>query len=345
MAPETQISSGLDPDPGLRELQARYAEWWQLRPGDTPVYAIPADALNNDRLRGFLGMNLEAERAFSAFCATRLIVGTCGNSYIAYDLLTRSSIVLPEIPNHPSLSSKLWTRAALLAVEKRSRRNAAAAERILGVAGWLSTEPTYLEELKQIRAIYSSLAENERPRFPLAKLVWGPLEGQEPHEGKRDPGFGQIGGFLDRWGLDRLVTWDLPIPSGPLISNLLPLHSPANPLQGIHVTLPLHYPLQGDDAILEQIKNLQTRRASELGMPPGFGGISHASQYAQMFRLIFLELTICSRFPRVPRGLVAAIERAASEYLGVEASSVSRLRAWVRACRDGRRHEIAKLQD
>lgn len=344
MEHESHPPRDLDLDSGLRELQARYPAWWELRLDDSPIYAIPSNVFKSQRLCSIFGDNVHAERAFSAFCTERSIVGTFGYSYIAYGLLTRSSIVLPEIPNHPSLASKLWTRAAMLAVEQRSRSNAAAADRMLGVAGWLTTEPTYLEDLEQIRTLYSNMAENERPRFPLAKLAWGPGDGG-PRERTLGSCLELLGEFLDRWGLDRLETWDLPIPRGPLISNLLPVHSPANPLQGIHVTVPLHYPLQGDDAILEQIKNLQTRRASELGMPPGFGGISHAYQYAQMFRLIFLELVIHSRFRRGPRGLVAAIEQAASEYLGVETSSVSRLRAWVRACREGRRHEIAKLQD
>jgi len=156
---------------------------------------------------------------------------------------------------------------------------------------------------------------------------------------------GHVRQFLDRWGLTRLITWELPDPQGPLLPNVLP-EGPARPAHGIHLFLPLHYPLQGDDDLLGRVREFQRQQANELGLPSGFAGIAHHAQYAQMFRLIHLDRAVRGRFHgRPPRGIVSALEAAAASHLGIGAESVRRLWKWIRTCRRGGRRTIRQLRD
>jgi hypothetical protein len=150
--------------------------------------------------------------------------------------------------------------------------------------------------------------------------------------------------FLDRWGLIQLVTWDLPDPQGPLLPNVLS-EGPARPVHGVHLFLPLHYPLQGDDDLLGRVREFQRQQAIELGLPPTFAGIGHHTQYAQMFRLIHLDRAVRGRFdPRPPRGIVSVLEAAAASVLGIGEESVRRLWKWIRTCRRGERQTISRLR-
>ncbi|MDB5306934.1 MAG: hypothetical protein JWO38_1136 [Gemmataceae bacterium] len=141
----------------------------------------------------------------------------------------------------------------------------------------------------------------------------------------------------------QLATWDLPDPQGPLLPNPLPGDALVSPSHGVHIFIPVHYPLQGDDDLLRRVREFQRQQATELGLASGFGGVGHHAQYAQMFRLIHLDRAVRGRFPgRPPRGLVSATEAA---YLRIGPESVRRLHKWIRTCQAGGRRTISRLRD
>jgi hypothetical protein len=151
---------------------------------------------------------------------------------------------------------------------------------------------------------------------------------------------------MDRWGLTRLVTWDLPEPQGPLMPSLLPPQAQAMPPHGVHLVLPLHYPVKGDDALLQLVQDEQRKLASSLQIEASFAGVPHHEAYEQMFRLLHLERAMWAR--RSPgqsdRGLVDLISRAAFKVLGVSAERFKKLRNAGNKCRRGKRVQVSWLR-
>jgi hypothetical protein len=204
------------------------------------------------------------------------------------------------------------------------------------------------EHVESLRADYSSLPLTDRPNFPLNSVVSvGDASNTRTEMPATTSEFARkLWQFLDLWGLRSLVTWDFPEPQEPLLPNLLP-EGPARPAHGIHLFIPIHYPMKGNDDLLGQVREYQRQKAIELGLPPGFGSISHHAQYAKIFQLIHLDLAVRSRFrDRPPRGFVSALEAAATFCTGIESQeSVRRLWKWIRACRRGDRRTIPQLRD
>jgi hypothetical protein len=155
----------------------------------------------------------------------------------------------------------------------------------------------------------------------------------------------KLASFLDKWGLCGLASWDLPIPQGPLLPDELPPNSQARPSNAIHVVVPLHFHLQGEDDLIRLVQQLQREKAMDLDLDASLPGLMHHSAYGAMFEVIHLERTIRSRFPgRAPRGLVGAIVDTAATHLSVGVDHIRRLRKAVSACRKGRRSQISWLK-
>src|SRR5262249_23313315 len=134
--------------------------------------------------------------------------------------------------------------------------------------------------------------------------------------------------FCDRWGLMSLATWDLPVPQGPLLPQQLPTSSPAVPRHGIHLILPLHYPLLGDDGMQRVILEQQRLQVQELELDPTMAGLPHHKAYAQMFHVIHHERTITGRYGQGsrPKGFIGQIEAALADVLDCGLDQIKKLR-------------------
>lgn len=344
MTPDPRPNSGPPPlrwtNVALDTFWGEHPDWVQALPGDGPHYAVPGAALDGPALEGIFGAQLVIERDFTRLCDEHGIIGVWRRRTIACHLLTR-----PPLQLDPTLLARLnWDARQVAMIRDADARTDSAHARLQGVVGWLLTEPTFLAEVVQLRAGYDALPVAERPSFPLGRVtILESPSGQVLHAGTAAFA-GGVRQFLDRWGLTRLITWELPDPQGPLLPNFLP-EGPARPAHGVHVFLPLHYPLQGDDDLLGRVREFQRQQALELGLPSAFAGVAHHAQYAQMFRLMHLDRAVRGRFGgRPPRGIVSALEAAAS-HLGIGAESVRRLWKWIRICHRGGRQTIRRLRD
>jgi hypothetical protein len=205
-----------------------------------------------------------------------------------------------------------------------------------------------LEEAKHLAAEWEALPERDRPTFPLGRAIALP---QVPAESVPATSEGadfakQFSAFLDRWGLQGMATWDLPKPQGPLIPNDLPPGSPALPAHGLHIFLPLHYPLQGDDDLHRQILQQQQLLVRDLGLHPSMAGLPHHKAYGQILEVIHWEQTVVDRHGRGsrPRDFMSQLELAMAETLGVGIDLIQKLRKAVACCRKGQRAAVKWLK-
>jgi hypothetical protein len=143
----------------------------------------------------------------------------------------------------------------------------------------------------------------------------------------------------------KLADWDLPEPKGPLFDDQLPAGAPASPTHGIRITLPLHYPLQGDDELLKQVKEFQQDAMIALGLPKHLAAIRNHQQFAQIFRLIRVETTLRSRWAKkAPRHAVGLIETAAAVELKISPETVRKMRKLIAALHSEKLQEIPSRQ-
>ncbi len=325
-------------------LRGRHPGWAARFGGEDPVYAIPPAAIDAlARPAGSKGVAVfdeptaAAEREFARVCESSHIVGVGPDGPVAYHLLTASSLDSAA----PVIAGLGWSAAQLRIAGELADRGAETRRRLRGVVGWLLTEPAFLGQVADARRLYLTLPAGGRPLFPLARVL-------------RVPGDTEGGGLaafaaalrtlLDRWGLTSLAAWDLPDPQGPLLPDPLPPDAVARPTHGVYVYVPVHYPLQGDDALQRQVAEFQQRQAVELGIDPSYAGNTHHETYERMFRVLHLETAVRRRFARPPRGLAGGIEAAAAAVLDLSTDRVGRLRKWVRACRAGKRSRVKALR-
>ena len=62
--------------------------------------------------------------------------------------------------------------------------------------------------------------------------------------------------------------------------------------KGVHLVVPLHYPLQGDDGLLRQVFDCQRQAARDLGIDESLADLPHYRAYATLFDVLHLERAI-----------------------------------------------------
>jgi hypothetical protein len=333
-----------------QEFRQKHGQWPGLTERTDPLYAVPEPALKCLAESGAKGSPLfaastaRAEQDYTSLCRKFHAVGSWMEQPIVFSLLTPS----PPPPDEGLMQLANWSKVEQKSVRQSLKPSQEARLRLKGYVGWLLTEPAFLCEADELAKRWRALPAAQRPCFPLGRAVHVPIR---PKGSTLAPNTVadfemNLKTFLNRWGLVRMASWDLPEPQGPLLPNPLPPDSPALPGHGVHLVLPIHYPLQGDDGLLRQIFEFQRQFAREQGLEDSMAGLPHYKAYAGMFDVLHLERTIRSRFegsPK-PRGLVERIEEAAAAVLPSLPDLIRKYRKAVSACRRGKRVKIAWLR-
>ena len=323
-----------------------------VSPTPDPLYCLPERAI--DRFRrpcGRIAAQLDegavaAERALLALCRRHHAVGFSGRRPIVYPHLSvsRQPSFLETFPD------RRWSKEELRAIEAYEGPGRSMNLRAKGYVGWLRTEPPFLESVGVLEAGWRALPERDRPDFPLRRptppLTSPPGAPARPASESAARFATELETFLDRWGLIGLASWDLPEPQGPLIPSSLPPGAPALPRHGLHIVLPLHYPLTGDDKLLDQIRSLQRQMAGDLGLDRTSAGLPHHKAYAQILEIVHWESVISGRFPSARRAkdFVRLMVEAIGEAIGLEVDQVSKWRKHISASRRGLRASIPGLR-
>ncbi len=326
----------------LTDFLNAHAGWAAGFATAVPKYAIPEVAL--DQLSISLSehtpalFSIEAvavERTFTRLCNKLRAVGIWGTNVVTFSLLDPPSTEASSA----FVQSLGWTPAQIAATTGLVNRADSANTRRIGAMGWLMTEPSFHRELDDLREEWATLPDFLKCRPLTRTLISTSADATSNGFEKR------LVSLLDRWGLIELTTWDLPLPQGPLVPNSVPSTSQAQPVHGVHIFVPIHYPIQGDEDLIKRVREIQRAHTSDLGIDSGFAGIDHHAAYAQMFRMSHLERAIASRFrDHRPRGFVGHVERAAVNVLRVKSDRVKRLRTGIAACLRGQRDQVSWLR-
>jgi hypothetical protein len=358
---------------GMEAFCERHRDWNDRFKTDDPVYAIPRPACSKFVLGElFPKAVVAAEMEFAEVCWRHGHIGVLKARPVTVPPLHRVPLGL----NH--FSEDDWRFAfgkdppSEAMLQRVDAKLVVSNDRLLGIIGFLATEPAFLEEFAELRKFFGQVPERYRsdlpqgvPRshhplgIPLGSHYGSPeqiasiLQRQDPSEiGRRievdrDLERYQIrlDAFMRKWCLTRIVTWDWVMPQGPFISDPLPNDAVARPSHGVLIMLPSAYPLKGDDDLQGQIRRFQMQQAEVQGIPKELVALEHHELYAQFAKLIHLDTVLRSRFSdRPPRGYITHLAALSADFLGVSSETTSNYWKWIRSCRKGGRSSIPKLR-
>ena len=330
---------------GVRE---KFPEWFAEFDKGQPLYCLPASAIRilssgNKRGKRFIDVShAAAEYAFQSVCDAVNAIGFWSSKPISYPCFRPPGSLIDS----SEMQRLGWSRSQQRKVEAGIRRSENIWRRLKGYAGWLVLNPAYSQHRLEIERLYREISSTDRPDFPLhrAFAVPTPLAGTQ-QVGVRVSGFyQQLGDFLDHWGLVKLVTWDLPEPQGPLIPAPVGVNSPAMPRHGLHIVLPMHYPLTGEDLLLEEILRQQKDLAAKVGLDADAAGLPRFEVYGSLFDVYWLEKTVRNRYGPQAGGFLTRLEEAMAESLGLRLDYVQKLRRGISAIRRGKGASIKWLR-
>ena len=236
-------------------LRTDYADWLGRLPHLTALYGLAEPIISRleeprlDRPPLLDRRAAEAERP-STGCAVGRAVG-----------LADSPIVYPFLSPPPPLLSEAemidagWSEDVRREIRSLERQAGVASVRLKGYAGWLLTEPAFLEECRVLSEQWGALPNHDCPRFPLRCGDFHPELPEELRTTPRAPArrSGQPSSSSANAGAWR--PWrpgNFQSPRAPC-SRPPTAQTPTHPRQGLHLYLPIHYPLTGDDELLARI--------------------------------------------------------------------------------------------
>ena len=201
------------------QFRVAYADWLAQLPQSGPLYCL-AEPIIARLEKPRLGRPplldrraAEAERALNRLCRPSRAVGILDGSPIVYPFLSPPA----PMPSEAEMVEAGWPEAVRREMRSLEREAGRVSVRLKGYAGWLLTEPVFLEERRGLAERWRALPGRDRPRFPLRR---GDFH-TELHEELRTaaPGAGEAFGtaffqFCERWGLAAMASWDLPEPQG-----------------------------------------------------------------------------------------------------------------------------------
>lgn len=336
-----------DREDELQLFLKKHSTWLSKFDGDQPIYCLPKVVIETLKRRTISKRNQSfidekeatSEEAFTQLCDNYQSVGVWNGTPISCALL--------KPPAHPlsAITSLMpwWNDAANAAeLNALTDRLAQTRERLKGIAGWLMTDHSFLSQLAELKQEYEAINVSKRPVFPLTRTV---VAYGSKSDSKTAKGFhSSLVNFFNRFGLMQLVTWELPEPQGPYFSDPLPANSPARPERGLYLYIPLSYPVTRNDDLLEMISRRQLEMARSLKMDERLARLTSHVTYSHAFAIDFLDRAIQSRFKTEPRGLVAAIQEAASRVINKQESYVKELRTEIAARKAGRLKKVRTLK-
>jgi hypothetical protein len=337
-----------------KDFCSRCAGWWSRVRSDDPVYAVPETVID-ELVRGTKGVGkqirgrrpllspekAEAERAFLAACLAYApdTVGVWDGRPVQYPLFrkTASPRISEQLIRQMKWDEYVPIKSVNSGLEQLAEKADAVRRQQLGYAGAVTFDADYQAERTRLMGRWRLLP------VPPPLPIWANTHDREPMV--EAPGAGatealstdvagflnEAGAFLRKWQLASLVTWDLPLPQGPLESIPLGL---ARHLLGpgqIVNAYPTWYDIPSATNVRDEIRDQQRFAAEQAGV-----GTEHplthlsprdgrASTPEAAFRMWFIESAVRGRYGARP-GVTTRLDSAFAALFGVTTERVRQVR-------------------
>jgi hypothetical protein len=365
----TRAPNGDAGDAGLRILQEnwpaerstsfgefldRRKEWRPRFESDSPVYCLPENVIqalasrtpgDGDRHRSLRPLisqsEAETELDFLESCQkySRTTVGVLCYRPVEYPLLAGPQ---PHGISEATTSTIHWDerlRAEMqhayeLIIKKTSHIN----HQRLGYAGRLTFDAQYRGDLEALETRWRRLGRppflpflagtTDRPAIPVRSIEQA---GAKPLSVNDSDFYKDVNSFLRKWAIQELVTWDLPLPQGPLeVVSPDVVRNTVGPSATIGAH-PSYYDMSSTEFMRDHISDLQRQSARDAGISiehpvtdtSARGG--RASLFENAIRTWLIEKTIRSRYGK-PSGLIARITSVFCKMLEVDAGRIQQVR-------------------
>jgi hypothetical protein len=243
-----------------------------------PLHAMPMqliDLVKKELPALLVGME-KKERHLTEFCAERDLIGFAWQRGVSSFLLhTRPvDMVLPHtletLNEHLREGEELYgysrsqVETMLADLEGRS---CDVDSRLAGYAGWLMSTPQFLEELSELKGKGAATVSKARG-FPMISWLHDDATLKDAgHLGripKKKSAFrNDYRDFCKRWCLNRLVTWELPEPTGPSGCRLVAGITADLAQQGVGVFIPYGFVNSTNMDLSKLVKELRECTAPE----------------------------------------------------------------------------------
>jgi hypothetical protein len=299
----------------------------------------------DEHVPDFLGPEeLEFERAFAAIED----VGFFRQRPISFHLVPwagRLGVGDPDLQRRVDRSSANLDRMLIeelflaglneLQIEQIARRRAEVRQQVQssqeGYLAWLLTNGVFRRELDQLRQIWDQEHERsaELPRLPLEILG----QRRTRPEAERGDSEARAIRLLWKWGLERLESWDLPVPQSPALTGPNLYSVTDQETSGVVLFVPWYFLVRRDmglEALIDQRRLERPQRHLESWIRGRETTRFGVGRFSLMWQIYFLhELVLRRRYSDRLRGNLGRLDLAIAAFLYPAAER----REWVRITR------------
>jgi len=327
-----------------RNFLDRHGGWWSRVNNGGPVYTVPAKVVdeistskpasgNSRRQKAIISSeDAEAERDFRQLCAD-FAVGVWASIPILYPLLREPVAVKGARLN---ADQEIGTsRANPISLTETVEESA---EQALHFVGTLILNSEYIADRDELRIQTNAACSNcpcsleefirRADMMGLQVAMASQLRGEEdrlspwlrwlivdqPELAKK------FSEFFSKWEIQRLATWDLPLPQDPRrgvrIGDLIWMVGP----DVVVDYYPNHYSIRGSEDVRSQIQARNRMSAIARGREPR-GRTGQTTQHIRMLHMWLIESTLRQRYSN-PRGLAARLQTAFQDVFRLQEETI-----------------------
>lgn len=283
---------------------------------------------------------MDSECRLSVECAKIGMLGINRHAFVSSNIFQLPSESRGSLD--PSGNQNGWTDQQMSEAESLLQKLNDVRHRTIGGAGMVAFHPEFRRECNELRGIWESLPEAERPSMPLERPPqFADTSGgnERPENENRSQLYRQFEDLCEKWGLLAMTSWDLPIARGPNLSGVDPLN-PSPPAGTVSFDIPPHFRLLTTDHMGKTVQQQHLVESSEMG----FDDLGQWQEYAHLLRIHFLQRVVASRYsarPR-PKAQVARLRSLLAAWLYLDEERVKKLQRDLRRKLNGDDHSQDK---
>ena len=331
-------------DEEWEDFASKHQGWLQEVKRAGPLYCLPKEVIDSlaqcsrPKCQLLNRQAIKAEQDLARLCGPVRAVGFSEGRFIYYPFLVAAPA---GSSGQPSTAESSWLSSVVSDDE-------AILERLKGYVGRLVTDPLFMADVAPLSARWQRWSESQRPILPLQRFICANHYPVLVHTATAEQNAFEesFRVFCDRWLLAGMVTWDLPVPRGPVLPAAGQPTLECDPAGMLTLVVPFFYPLLGDDSLPVAIYRRQKADVRQKGLDPDLAGLTHYKAYGHMLAVAHLEQVIMNRYGhgKHPYGVVSQVEEALHHVLGVGLDQIKKFRKAISACRRGKRAGLKWLR-